>query len=64
MSLTSVERAIRLEAQGIFQNRKLRNKDIMEWSTGEIAARDDEVTVYLPEAGVWVAIKKELDKRG
>lgn len=58
-----LERQIREEAKKIFCNSKLRNKDLLEWSTGEIEGHEDEVTAFLPGTNVWVAIKKDLDKR-
>ena len=51
------------EAKRVFKNNKLRNKDLMEWSYGEIEAREGEALAYLPGARVWVAVRKDLDKR-
>lgn len=43
MSMASLEREILAEAKTVFQNPKLRMKDIMEWSTGDIKPESDEV---------------------
>lgn len=63
MSLRSFESSLASEARVVFNNRKLRVKDLMEWRMTEVKPHDDEVVAYLPLNGVWVAIKKELDKR-
>lgn len=58
MSMQSLERAILAEAKKITGNKKLRMKDIMEWSTGEIKAQSEEELHRLPEMGVNIAIIK------
>lgn len=63
MSLRSLESAILANARHLFVNGRLRLKDIMEWSSGEIKPQAGEVTERLPEIGAWVTIKKEHDKR-
>jgi hypothetical protein len=63
MSMKSLESAIAAEARRVFENSKLRLKDIMEWSTGPIAAHPGEVVEKMPLNNVWVAIKTECDKR-
>lgn len=63
MSMRDLEREIREEAKKLFNNLKLRNKDIMEWSTAHIKPHDGEVTEYLKEIDVFVAVKTEMDKR-
>lgn len=63
MSLASVEREIAREAVEFFNNPKIRVKDIMEWSSGEIKPHDGEVAERLPKMRLFVAIKKEMDKR-
>ena len=67
MSMQSLEREILKEAKAVFNNSKLRLKDIMEWSNSEEAVkknlRDVEVMAELPTLGVWVCVKKEHDKR-
>lgn len=64
MSMQTLERAILAGAKAFFNNPKLRNKDIQEWSSGSLDSQmKDEVVGYIPDPGVWVAIKKENDKR-
>lgn len=63
MSMATLERAILAGAKLVFKNPKLRMKDILEWSTGRVEAQDGEVAAYVPDPGINVAIKKELDKR-
>jgi hypothetical protein len=63
MSMATLETAILAEARAVFNNRKLRKKDILEWSTGTIKAVDGEVQATLPVLKVNVAILKVNDKR-
>lgn len=63
MSMQTLEREIVAEARGVLKNKKLRVKDMQEWSTGPITAEDGEVVISLPSLGVNVAVKKECDKR-
>jgi len=55
VSLSTLERAIWHEAQVVTGRKSLRLKDLLEWSTSEIAGRDGEVVVYLPGNKVWAA---------
>jgi len=63
VSLKTLEAVILRNAREALKNTTLRQKDIMEWSTGKITSRDDEVVVYVDDPGVYVAVKKEHDKR-
>jgi high-affinity K+ transport system ATPase subunit B len=63
MGMRELERLICASARVVLNNRKLRVKDIMEWSTGEINPQDGEVVIRVADLGVWVAVKKEHDKR-
>lgn len=63
MSMATLERAILAGAKTVFNNPKLRLKDIQEWSSGEIKPHDGEVSVRVPDPGVYVAVKTECDKR-
>jgi hypothetical protein len=63
MSMVTLERAILAGAKTLFNNPKLKLKDIMEWSSGEIRPQGGEVAGYVEDPGVFVAIKKENDKR-
>lgn len=63
MSMKTLERAVLVGAQSVLNNPKLKMKDIMEWSTGNIKAQEGEIVVDIPDPGVNVAVKKEHDKR-
>ena len=58
MSMQSLEREILAEAKEVVGNKKLRMKDIMEWSTGEIEAQPGEKLYYLSNLSVHIAIKE------
>lgn len=58
MSMQSLEREILAEAKKVTGNKKLRMKDIMEWSTGKIEAQSGEKLYFLPELQVNIAIKE------
>lgn len=62
MSMATLERAILVELKVVADNNKLRLKDIMEWSTGEIVAREDETLYFLPDLKVWCAVKVAQQK--
>lgn len=55
MSMNTFERLILGELKLATGNRKLKEKDLLEWRTSAIKQRDGEVVVYLPLNGVWVA---------
>jgi hypothetical protein len=59
MSLKSLEAAILIELKRITGNNKFRQKDIMEWSTGEIKPQEGETVYHLPMHQVYVAVKVE-----
>ena len=61
--MATLERAVLAGARDVLNNRKLRMKDIMEWSTGDIKLLDGEVCVRVPDPGVNVCVKTECDKR-
>jgi hypothetical protein len=63
MTWGTLERAVLYNAKDVFKNKNLRLKDLMEWSTGQLEPHDGEVIAFIPNLKVWVAIKKELDKR-
>lgn len=58
MSMQSLEKAILAEAKTVVGNKKLKMKDIMEWSTGEVKPEPGEQVFRLPDIGVNIAIKK------
>ncbi len=57
MSLRTLEAEILKELRAIASNTKLRQKDIMEWSTGKVKVQDDETLYYLPELAINVSVK-------
>ena len=61
MSMQSLEREILAEAKEVTSNKKLRMKDIMEWSTSEIVPQPGEKIYRLPKTGVNIAV---IDKKG
>ncbi len=64
MSMATLEREILANAKVVLCNKKLRMKDILEWSTGDVKAKnDDEVVVRIANPGVNICVKKELDKQ-
>lgn len=63
MSMATLEREIVFEASRILHNRKLRKKDLREWSTGTVKIAEDEVQIHIPELGVNVVVFKTMDKR-
>ncbi len=67
MGLTSLERKILDESRKMFENPKLQNKDIREWSNSKERVVDNceenEVVGYLVDLGVWVCVFKTNDKR-
>lgn len=63
MSLSPLEREILAQLKVIVKNSKLREKDLLEWSTGGIKAQEGEVLVRLPSLSINVCIPKNQDKR-
>jgi len=59
MSIQSLERAILIEAKEVTRNKKLRMKDIMEWSTGEVKPESGEEIFHLPDMNVNIAVIKK-----
>lgn len=57
MGMRELEAAILRELQLIAGNKKLRQKDIQEWTTGDIKPREGESVAYLPELKMNVAYK-------
>lgn len=57
MSIATMERAIMQGLRAATGNKKLRLKDMMEWSTGKIKVREGETLTWVPDPGVWVAWK-------
>ena len=57
MGLKYFESQILKEARQVTGNKKLRQKDIMEWATTPVEVQDFEHTTYLPESKVYIAYK-------
>lgn len=57
MGMRELEAAILSELRMQTGNRRIRQKDIMEWSTSPVAARDGELTAFLKLNQVHVAYK-------
>ena len=57
MGIRELEAGILAEAKVVTGNNKLKLKNIMEWSTGNITAQAGETVYHLPETNVNVAIK-------
>ena len=58
MGMQSLKRAILAEARIVTGNKKLKMKDIMEWSTGKITSHPGEKIYQLPELCVNIAVKE------
>lgn len=58
MSMQSLEREVLAEAKEVTGNKKLRMKDIMEWSTGEVKAQSGEKLYRLPKLAINIAVKE------
>jgi len=57
MSQRTLEAAILSELRVVAKNSKLRQRDIVEWSTGEVKIVKGETRYKLPVLGVSVAVK-------
>lgn len=62
MGMRDLERAVLREARAVLCNPKLRLKDILEWSTGDLGPQEGE-TIFRVPLGVNVAVKHEHDRR-
>lgn len=56
MGIRQLESAILAEAKTVIGNKKLRMKDIMEWSSGEIKPEPGEKLYRLPKMGVNISV--------
>ncbi len=61
--MATLERAILASARVILKNPKLKQKDILEWSTGTVVPKKDEIEVRIPDPGVNICVYKTNDKR-
>ena len=62
MGIRNVEAKILSELRTVTGNKKLRQKDIMEWSTGEIFPEEGETLVRLPDLEINVVYKTQEKK--
>jgi hypothetical protein len=59
--MRTLEAAILKELRVVANSKKLRQKDIMEWSTGPVKAQEGETLYYLPELKINVSVKAPHD---
>ena len=65
MGMRSLEAAMLAELRMVARRSTIRQKDVMEWSTGEVKTANDETLFRLPDLGINVAVKTSaLGKRG
>ena len=60
MGMKELERAILSELRVVAKNNKLRLKDLMEWSTGEIKAQEGETLYFLPDLEIYCAVSGKV----
>jgi hypothetical protein len=63
MSMATLEREILAQAKIAVKNPKLKMKDVLEWSTGDVKPQDGEVAIRLDNPGCNICILKISDKR-
>ena len=63
MDIRKLESAILVEARIVTNNKKLRQKDIIEWSTGEIKPEQGETLHYLPTLKINIAVKDRKEPK-
>jgi len=60
MGMRQLEAAILAELKEIAKDKRLRQKDIMEWRTGrDLVVREGETYYYLPRLGISVAVRNK-----
>lgn len=62
MGMREVEAAILRELRDVAGNQKIRQKDIMEWSSGNVNISEGETHYYLPTLRINVAVKLPAPK--
>lgn len=55
--MRELEASILRELQEVTKNKKLRQKNIQEWSTTHVEAQSDEKLAFLPKMQIHVAYK-------
>lgn len=63
MGMRQLEAQILAEAKIVTGNKKLRQKDIAEWSTGTINPRYDETVFVLPKLQISIAVVNAPSKQ-
>lgn len=58
MGIRTLEAHILAELREVTGKKKIRQKDIMEWSSGEIKAQEGENYAFLPHLKIHVAWKE------
>ena len=59
MGMKELEREILAEARTVTGNEKLKMKDIMEWSTGDVKAEEGETLYVLPSLSINIAVASD-----
>lgn len=57
MGIKQLEAAILAELREVANNKKILQRDIQEWSTGEVKAQKGETLFHLPKLNINVAIR-------
>lgn len=63
MSLNQLETMVWRECQRILENRTMRKKDLLEWSSGEVKAKNWEIVIRLESLGINAVVSSSLDRR-
>ena len=63
MSLNALDTQVWHECQRVLQNPRLRRRDVLEWSAGNVSAQEGEIIVHLESLGVNVAVLAVHDRR-
>ena len=58
MGMRTLEAEILLEAKKVTGKKKLRQKDIVEWSSGDVTVEEGEKHYFLPELRINIAVKE------
>ena len=63
MSMTTLNRVVLAESKSVLNNPKLKDRDILEWSTASVKADAGQVTVRLPDLQINICVPVACDKR-
>lgn len=63
MGMKEIEADILRELKEVSKDKSIRQKDIMEWSTGEIKAEDGETLYKLLGLGISCAVKNKENRK-